>query len=280
MIIVKYIFLQVVCWHGGCDEPRSFHYSRTFHEILMTEGENRMIRIKNRKIRENEGAVSPVVGVMLMLIITIIIAAVVSGFAGGLINGGSNQNTPSLSMTVNIANTGTAATSGFSATVNSISQPTPTNTLKILTTWMTTMKDNSTYSSGSTQRLTPTGISFVGGNTTMVTATGTSLSPYGFGPGVTGITSLTPPYYPNQYFGNFTLKQGTGLIAEPLSTYGTGGAAPYYYNGGGSDTGSALGTFLGNGWEQLRTGDIVTVRVIYAPTGKIMFQKDVAVTGA
>ena len=47
-----------------------------------------MIRIKKRKIRENEGAVSPVVGVMLMLIVTIIIAAVVSGFAGGLMNGG------------------------------------------------------------------------------------------------------------------------------------------------------------------------------------------------
>ena len=81
MIIVKYIFLQVVCWHGGCDAHIAFHYSRTIHEILMTEGENRMIRIKNRKIRENEGAVSPVVGVMLMLVVTIIIAAVVSGFA-------------------------------------------------------------------------------------------------------------------------------------------------------------------------------------------------------
>jgi FlaG/FlaF family flagellin (archaellin) len=34
--------------------------------------------------RMNEEAVSPVVGVMLMLVVTIIIAAVVSGFAGGL----------------------------------------------------------------------------------------------------------------------------------------------------------------------------------------------------
>jgi len=35
-----------------------------------------------------EDAVSPVVGVMLMLVVTIIIAAVVSGFAGGVISGG------------------------------------------------------------------------------------------------------------------------------------------------------------------------------------------------
>jgi len=35
-----------------------------------------------------EEAVSPVVGVMLMLVVTIIIAAIVSGFAGGVISGG------------------------------------------------------------------------------------------------------------------------------------------------------------------------------------------------
>ncbi|HON81217.1 MAG TPA: type IV pilin N-terminal domain-containing protein [Methanoregulaceae archaeon] len=37
--------------------------------------------------RKNDDAVSPVVGVMLMLVVTIIIAAVVSGFAGGLAGG-------------------------------------------------------------------------------------------------------------------------------------------------------------------------------------------------
>lgn len=38
-------------------------------------------------MKRNEDAVSPVVGVMLMLVVTIIIAAVVSGFAGGLAGG-------------------------------------------------------------------------------------------------------------------------------------------------------------------------------------------------
>jgi archaeal type IV pilus assembly protein PilA len=42
--------------------------------------------------RMNSDAVSPVVGVMLMLVVTIIIAAVVSAFAGGL--GGGQQKTP------------------------------------------------------------------------------------------------------------------------------------------------------------------------------------------
>lgn len=37
-------------------------------------------------VRENESGVSPVIGVMLMLVITVIVAAVVSGFAGGLMD--------------------------------------------------------------------------------------------------------------------------------------------------------------------------------------------------
>lgn len=45
-----------------------------------------------------DSAVSPVVGVMLMLVVTIIIAAVVSAFAGGL--AGNQQKTPQVSLTV------------------------------------------------------------------------------------------------------------------------------------------------------------------------------------
>jgi FlaG/FlaF family flagellin (archaellin) len=46
--------------------------------------------------RNNEDAVSPVVGVMLMLVVTIIIAAVVSAFAGGL--GSSQSRIPQVSI--------------------------------------------------------------------------------------------------------------------------------------------------------------------------------------
>ena len=36
---------------------------------------------------------------------------------------------------------------------------------------------------------------------------------------------------------------------------------------------------LGMGWENLRPGDMVDVRVIYVPGGKTIFDKTVAVTG-
>ncbi len=51
-------------------------------------------------IQRKEDAVSPVVGVMLMLVVTIIIAAVVSGFAGGLAGGA--KIAPTTSIDVNI----------------------------------------------------------------------------------------------------------------------------------------------------------------------------------
>ncbi|HON81219.1 MAG TPA: type IV pilin N-terminal domain-containing protein [Methanoregulaceae archaeon] len=47
---------------------------------------------------EKDDAVSPVVGVMLMLVVTIIIAAVVSGFAGGLVS--STEKAPQASIAV------------------------------------------------------------------------------------------------------------------------------------------------------------------------------------
>ena len=234
-----------------------------------------MIWIKDRKTRETEGAVSPVVGVMLMLVVTIIIAAVVSGFAGGLIGSSSNQKTPTLAMDVKIANSGNAATSGLSATVTSISTPTPTSRLLLTTSWTTTMK-NQGWAIGSKSTI-PVGTAFASGgnsNNTFITGNLAPFAPFGFGPGVTGNTGLTSTTYSiNQYFGNYTLTQGTGLIAEPYSGYSG-------YSSGESGGISAMQTVLGSGWEELSPGDIVTVRVIYTPTGKAIFQQDVPVTGA
>lgn len=49
-------------------------------------------------IQHKDAAVSPVVGVMLMLVVTIIIAAVVSAFAGGMAS--EQHNTPQVSLNV------------------------------------------------------------------------------------------------------------------------------------------------------------------------------------
>ena len=61
--------------------------------------------------QKKETAVSPVIGILLMLVVTIIIAAVVSGFAGGLAS--ENDKAPQVSLAVkeviqNISDTNTA----------------------------------------------------------------------------------------------------------------------------------------------------------------------------
>ncbi|MDD1685806.1 type IV pilin [Methanoregula sp.] len=65
--------------------------------------------------KSRDAGVSPVVGVMLMLVVTIIIAAVVSAFAGGL--GGSQQKTPQASLQIKtgwvVGDDGTISTSNY-----------------------------------------------------------------------------------------------------------------------------------------------------------------------
>ena len=52
------------------------------------------------------------------------------------------QKSPTLSMDVKVVNSGSYIGSGFFATVNSISDPISTSKIKIVTSWTTTMKDN------------------------------------------------------------------------------------------------------------------------------------------
>ncbi|MBP2134027.1 hypothetical protein J2128_001993 [Methanomicrobium sp. W14] len=51
----------------------------------------------------SESGVSPVVGIMLMLVVTLVIAAVVSGFAGGLVSSNSKAPSASVSGTYSIS---------------------------------------------------------------------------------------------------------------------------------------------------------------------------------
>ncbi|MDD1687874.1 type IV pilin [Methanoregula sp.] len=241
-----------------------------------------------------EDAISPVVGVMLMLVVVIIIAAIVSGFAGGLMGTG-NGNAPTLAMDVKVVNTGSFAGSGFFATVTGVSEPIQTQDLRIVTSW--------TAANG----VTP----ISGGNTTQpgtgninvlfdpaVTLTGYYVAPFGSGPGVGngtetlgGIDTLRDFSAPGQQFGNYSLMAGTTLSAMPCgakdgdSLGGTGTKATegygvdkrFTYSSGGPWL-DATSSVLGLHWENLRIGDTVTIKVIHVPTGKVIFNRDVMVT--
>ncbi|HXX55748.1 MAG TPA: type IV pilin, partial [Methanoregula sp.] len=83
-----------------------------------------------------------------MLIVVIIIAAVVSGFAGSLMNG--KQKVPTLAMDFDIANSGHWSNSYFKGEVTSTSAPINTHDLKIVTSWTKNFINGTVYRGGAT----------------------------------------------------------------------------------------------------------------------------------
>jgi len=235
----------------------------------------RKIRFKNK-----EEAVSPVVGVMLMLVVTIIIAAVVSAFAGGLAT--TSSKAPTLAMDVTIKNTGYAPTSYILFDVQSVSDQIQTKDLKIVTSWKA---QNGTVTGGN---ITAAGLNFP--NTQYSTTS--YQSPLGFGKGVTivGTSQKTSgPYDQGQYFGNYTLTTGTSMKNSPgyvtavdFSTatagYGIPTGSQYTYSNWNGFT-DGMQAILGSNWNATRPGDIVTIIVTHVPSGKVIFNKDVVVQG-
>jgi FlaG/FlaF family flagellin (archaellin) len=252
------------------------------------------------KKHTNDSAVSPVVGVMLMLVVVIIIAAVVSGFAGSLVSG--ERKTPSASFETHIANTGLYMGSQFLMAVKGVSEPIPSKDLKLVTSWSTTCKP------GSTMACT-VGNPISGGNTSLPGKVNTDFSTYnyaapiGFGPGVdkAGYYQMVDA---SQYFGNYTLSAGTLLRAYPVGPftsqscganaggYGPNTASYQYVNGVGCVgpfgpvsptwvTGDidSMQAVVGSGWENLRAGDQVSVKLIHIPSGKAIYDTQVAVEG-
>jgi FlaG/FlaF family flagellin (archaellin) len=224
--------------------------------------------------KSRDAGVSPVVGVMLMLVVTIIIAAVVSAYSGGLAK--TSDKAPSIAMDVTIKNSGEWRNSYIQFDVKSVSDPFSSGDIKIVTAW-----SNSTGGAG--------------GNTTMKglnapntkTGVGTKVyqSPLGYGPGISNwVTSGTYPG--EQQFGNYTITAGTTMRASPYgytTGYGGYGETPYTYTtGSGYEVGTDLDSMqavLGGKWYNLRTGDTVKVMLMHVPSGKTIFSKNVQVVG-
>jgi len=85
------------------------------------------------KIRRDCRAVSPVVGVMLMLIVTVILAAVVNSFAGGL--AGTQKKTPQASFDVKIRSKETTGWTPEFVMKHLGGDPVDTDSVKLVTKW-------------------------------------------------------------------------------------------------------------------------------------------------
>lgn len=179
--------------------------------------------MKMLQVKTHDDAVSPVVGVMLMLVVTIIIAAVVSGFAGSLI--GSTDKAPSLAMDVRVVNTGSYIGSGLFATVTGASEPIPTKDVVLTTSW----RSASGAFGGAT--VVPGEINSWGAATRSADNLFVGIAPWGIGSGIMPNGSdfrsnaLSPwrlygtaqsgQNAPANQFGNYVLMPGTTMFVRP-----------------------------------------------------------------
>ncbi|MGB7993394.1 type IV pilin N-terminal domain-containing protein, partial [Methanoregula sp.] len=112
------------------------HPDKFYHHMSRKKG----MLVEKQKIQQDACAVSPVVGVMLMLVVTIIIAAVVSAFSGGFSE--ASRPAPSAIFDVQIQaleHVGANQSSGFNVPDMSISEISgdaiPTKDIRITTTY-------------------------------------------------------------------------------------------------------------------------------------------------
>ncbi|OPX64393.1 MULTISPECIES: type IV pilin N-terminal domain-containing protein [unclassified Methanoregula] len=202
--------------------------------------------MEKKTMTEPEQAVSPVVGVMLMLVVTIIIAAVVSAFAGGLSTG--TKKAPQASIDVKFmeddGGMGPAYVNLKMVFEHLSGDPIPTRDVNIITYF--------THPNGTALKHTQTPISEA-----------TDLYGHGTYTRVPLLNDMSLGYSgnnPHKDFGNFTWKAGDILSS-------------------GSDEGTSaiLGFDITDDDYEFKSGSVVDVKILHTPSGKYILDKEVIV---
>ncbi len=223
--------------------------------------------------KERESAVSPVVGVMLMLVVTIIIAATVSAFAGGLV--GSADKAPQATFEVKISTT--LATWSVPAHVEPTmtithlgGDPIDTARTKIVTTWTNrttrevNFRDTTALPYNETAQIynTTTGSTV---HSKLLTANANQTL-YKFQDPYLVIPGDMPADDSSLWFGNYILHAGEVMKAQSsLSSYKD-------YSPNGYNDYSLI-----KNAELLSSRDVVNVKLIDIPTGTVIYDHDIYV---
>ena len=228
-----------------------------------------------KKTEQKEDAVSPVVGVMLMLVVTIIIAAVVAAFAGGLATDTEVPPTASLETKISINSYG-----NVEMVIQHLGgDPIDTARTKLVTTWtdketrtvysketlgLSYSSEGQVFNSTNSQKinldLSAANVNYVSGGVTHIYN-----EPYFVIPGETPTSSLEAAQ--KTWYGNFVLSTGETM---KVSTSGP----DYGVNNLDADETSAIKHIY-----DLSDKDVVTVQLIDVPSGQLIYEEDVYVRG-
>jgi FlaG/FlaF family flagellin (archaellin) len=202
---------------------------------------------------KRDDAVSPVVGVMLMLVVTIIIAAIVSSFAGGL--GDSSATAPAATLAIKMF----AGPNERNVTIEHLGgDPLATKDLKIVSTYTVPNK----WSSTATKPLEKAGCVIkhtIDGSLAPIkeNALDTQAAGYPFTPQVTNDDSIVSTRTADQTFGTATLVPG-GRLTFDRDTFL------------GFETGKRTTYGFGE-------GVTVNVMIVHTGSGKVLYDTDVVV---
>jgi len=226
-----------------------------------------------KAILKDERAVSPVIGVMLMVVVTIILAAVVSGFASDM---GTTEKAPSASFSVDITKSGTGMADHVMIT--QLAGPSINTTdLKALFTF-----------DGTTTEVEATPVAYY-------SSYSSAFSDY----------DAAPLWTYNQTGSGTgentgTLGMGNYSISSGLPMKGCGYDTSWgYLVGWNSTTDSFTDADLTNdsfkdtygnvcddvhylirNWDDLSAGDYVNVKLVHTPSGRVLLDVDTEVKGA
>jgi len=210
-------------------------------------------------MRRKDDAVSPVVGVLLMLVVCIIIAAVVSGFAGGLVS--EEEKAPQVALDTSV----TVGDSGALTLVIKHKSGDPINTknVKLVTTWT-----NATNEINYAETVAPTWVE--------VEET--------YSPGYTShysLTSLNTLSWGNYY------NEPYLLVSGDMPADGTGQETELWYGNFVFKPGDIMkvaenfnddnGHPIIKNKAYLTKNDILTVKMVDLNSNKVLYDKDIFV---
>ncbi len=218
----------------------------------------------------SEKAVSPVIGVMLMLVVTVLLAAAVSAYTGSF---QTKKPTPTAVFRVTIAKNRTIQMGSYQFKVSYIQitevsgDEIPTKDLEIIT-----------YNPNA-----------YGKHKTMIVLPNSHNTHYYLsGPWISGWMNGTSPYLndvskgyfgnnPKVDFGNYTVAPGVTMTADWYSNYPQG---PWNATTGWYDGGNVTGfcACIADGWN-VTPGQYITVKIVYLPTNSVIWEKNVVVEG-
>ncbi|NPE28720.1 type IV pilin N-terminal domain-containing protein [Methanococcoides sp. SA1] len=235
--------------------------------------------IKKFKLFNNSRAVSPVIGVMLMVVVTVVLAAAVSSSSQGILDG--TEQTPSAAFSVEIVKDIEDSTAKNSLTKSYINirhisgDSIPTKDISIIT------ENPKARGDSDFREIHPNQI-----NAKIHCETG-------------GDYNASVPFWnigttvrdrPELYFGNYTLEPGRGMLADDWSNYNVNNGAEWgedshgdwCYVNNGEEVNPETGLITGmqamfSDWDSVEKGDYLNVKIRHNPTQKVIFDSDVRV---